>query len=81
MMGGFDGFGGGMAFGGFGMLIFWALVIAGVVLLVRWFGAGPSSSAASAERGKGAADILAERYARGEIDKEEFEQKNRDLQG
>ncbi len=79
MMGGFEGFGGGMGFGGIGMLLFWGLLIAGVVLLVRWFGAGPSSSALPPVRGKSAVDILAERYAKGEIDKEEFEQKRRDL--
>lgn len=79
MMGGFNGFGGGMGLGGLGMLLFWGLVIAGVVLLVRWFGGGPSSSSASPGRGKTALEILGERYARGEIGKEEFEQKKRDL--
>lgn len=78
MMGGFDGFGGGMGFGGIGMLIFWGLIIAGVVLLARWFGAGPSSSF-TARSDKTALDILGERYAKGELDKEEYEQKRRDL--
>jgi len=80
MMGGFDGFGGGMGLGGIGMLLFWGLVIAGVVLLARWFGGGPTSSSASPGRSKTALEILGERYARGEIGKEEFEQKKRDLQ-
>jgi len=79
MMGGFNGFGGGMGFGGIGMLLFWGLVIAGVVLLARWWGTGPSSSASSPARGKSALDILGERYAKGEIDKEEYDQKRRDL--
>jgi len=79
MMGGFDGFGGGMGFGGIGMLLFWGLVIAGVVLLARRFGTGPSSSSAAAPPGKTALDILAERYAKGEIGKEDYEQKRRDL--
>jgi len=79
MMGGFDGFGGGMGFGGIGMLIFWGLIIAGVVLLARWFGAGPSSSSAATPPGRTALDILGERYANGEIDKDEYEQKRRDL--
>jgi putative membrane protein len=46
-----------------------------VALLVKWlFGAGTARRSAG-----GARDILAERYARGEIDREEFEQKSRDL--
>jgi putative membrane protein len=79
MMGGFDGFGGGMAFGGIGMLLFWGLVIAGVVVLVRWLSSEKSSGPASRSPEKSALDILGERYARGEIGKEEFEQKRRDL--
>ncbi len=80
MMGGFDGFSGGMAFGGIGMLLFWGLVIAGVVVLVRWFVSERPSRPATASQDKSALDILGERYARGEIGKEEFEQKKRDLQ-
>ena len=57
MMGGFEGFGGGMGFGGIGMLVFWGLVIAGVVLLARRFTAGPSSSPVPPVRGKTAAEI------------------------
>jgi putative membrane protein len=56
------------------MLVFWGLVIAGVVLAVRWLtGHGERS------RPDRALDILRERYARGEIDKDEFEAKQRDL--
>jgi putative membrane protein len=57
-----------------GMLTFWGLVIAGIVLGIRWLvrqgrGSGPDA----------ALDILRQRYARGEISKEEFEAKKRDL--
>jgi putative membrane protein len=80
MMGGFEGFGGGMGFGGIGMLLFWALVIGGIVVLARWFFASSSStSLVPPSRGKTALEILGERYAKGEIGKEEFEQKRRDL--
>ncbi len=79
MMGGFEGFGGGMGFGGIGMLLFWALVIGGVILIARWFFAGPSSSSAFPVRGSSAKEILDERYAKGEIDKDEFDRKRRDL--
>ncbi len=62
-----------------GMVLFWALVVAGIVTLVRCaIGRG---SARGHERGNKALDILKERYARGEIEREEFEQKKRDLEG
>ena len=56
------------------MLVFWGLVIAGVVLGIRWL-VGQSRE----PRSDRALDILRERYARGEIGKEEFEAKKRDL--
>jgi putative membrane protein len=57
------------------MLVFWGLVITGLVLGIRWLarqGYGSRSSDA-------ALDILRQRYARGEIDREEFLAKKRDL--
>ncbi len=63
---------------GFVMLLFWALLIAGLVVLLRWLAAGPGRRAPPAEGGS-ALEILAQRYARGEIDRAEFEQKRRDL--
>lgn len=56
------------------MLTFWGLVIAGIVLAIRWL--STTSRGASTDR---ALDILRERYARGEINKEEFEAKRKDL--
>jgi putative membrane protein len=52
-------------------------VVAGLVILVRWLAA--QSSASKGERSKTALEILQERYARGEIGREEFEQKKQDL--
>lgn len=80
-MGGLGSFSGGMPLGGIGMVLFWGILIVGVVLLVRWFVSGTAASSASPARGKTALEILDERYARGEIGKEEFEQKKRDLKG
>lgn len=75
----FDGYGyGGMGFGGFGMLLFWGLLIVVVVLLLRWL-SGTTQGRASRPPGQSAKDVLAQRYARGEIDKQEFEEKRRDL--
>jgi putative membrane protein len=56
------------------MLVFWGVVIAAIVLTIRWLagqGGRPGSDRAL--------DILRERYARGEINKDEFEAKRRDL--
>jgi putative membrane protein len=58
------------------MLAFWGLVIAGVVLGVRWLARQGRS-----ELPDRALDILRERYARGEINKEEFEARRKDLGG
>ena len=65
---------------GIGMLLFWGLIIAAIVMLARGFG-GKSRSDEPGLRGKTPLDILGERYARGEIDKSEFENKRRDLEG
>jgi putative membrane protein len=56
------------------MLVFWAVVIAGLVVGIRWLlsqGRTPTPDSALA--------ILRDRYARGEINREEFEAKRRDL--
>ena len=56
------------------MLLFWALVIVALVLGIRWLlGQGKGT------RGDSALEILRQRYARGEINKEEFEAKKKDL--
>ncbi len=63
---------------GIGMLLFWTLLIAAIVALLRVSSrhdAGPRR-----DREKTALDLLKERYARGEIEREEFLQKKRDLQ-
>lgn len=72
-----SGMGWGSGFGGFYMILFWAVIIAVVVVLVKWLFVG--SSRIDLPREKSALDLLRERYARGEIGKEEFEQKKRDL--
>jgi putative membrane protein len=56
------------------MLVFWGVVIAGIVIAIRWF-VGQKSE----PRPDAALDILRQRYARGDISKEEFEAKKRDL--
>jgi len=60
------------------MILFWVVIIVAVVILVKWLAGG--SSRIDLPREKTALDILKERYARGEIGKEEFEQKKRELE-
>jgi putative membrane protein len=56
------------------MALFWVLVVLGIVVLAKWLaGSGP-------ETGTGRAlEILKERYAKGELTREQFEQMKRDL--
>ncbi len=70
---------GGWMMGGMWLLsvLFWILIIAGVVLIVRWLtardGQGEISPAESP------LDILKKRYAKGEIDRETFEKMKQDI--
>jgi putative membrane protein len=57
------------------MLVFWGVVIVGIVLGMRWLVAQGRDSRAT----DSALDILRQRYARGDISKEEFEAKKKDL--
>jgi len=72
-----DGYGFGIM--GYGMLIlgfiFWILLFAGLILLIKylWEGGGRKRGEESV------LDVLKKRYARGEINKEEFEEKKKDL--
>jgi len=63
------------------MLLFWGLVIAGIVILVRY--PGRSGLAASGQPGQHtrAEAILAERFAQGEIDEEEYRRRLKVLRG
>ncbi len=69
----------GWFFGPIMMIVFIAVAVVVVVLLVRWLG-GPGHGAVPYHPpGKTPLDILKERFARGEIDKEEFEERRRAL--
>lgn len=69
----------GMIFGPLVMILVLAVAIAAIVLLVRWLGGSWHGAAPShhAPPGRTPLDILKERFARGEIDKEEFEERRR----
>jgi putative membrane protein len=65
-------------FGPIFMVVFWGAIIVALVFFIRWL-------MTSARTGPGikpedsALEILKKRYARGEIGKEEFEEKKKDL--
>jgi putative membrane protein len=85
MMGDWGGYGRwGMGFGLLFMILFWAPIILGIVALVRWLvresQAGRQQDGRALPRDKTPLEIVQERYARGEIDRAEFEQKRQDLQ-
>lgn len=65
----------GWGFGGaIMMIIFWTFIILLIVWVIREF-----SQERSTDQKRTVLDILKDRYAKGEIDKEEFETKKRDL--
>jgi putative membrane protein len=79
------GYGNMMGYGGFGFgwifsIIFWALIIWAIVALVRAVNGKGGSSWMNQDKEDSAMKILKERYAKGEISKEEFEQKRKDIE-
>jgi len=72
MMGGLNGLG---LLGWVPMVLFWAILILGVIALFRYLG----SSGKTVKDNETPLDILKERYAKGEIDKKKFEDMKKDL--
>jgi putative membrane protein len=71
-----------MMSGSFGLMgvfmwIFWIAVIVDLFFLVRWI--VQQSQPAEQKHGESSLEILKRRYARGEIDRNEFEQKKKDI--
>jgi len=71
-----DGWGG-MFMGGGMMVVFMLIVIVAVVLLVRGLAGGGTASGTGG--GRSAIEILKDRYARGEIDTEEYNERKKTL--
>ncbi len=70
-----------MIFGSLMMVLFWGGIILAVVFLMRSTRGGSTGGAGTPSIGKSPLDILNERFARGEIDKEEFEDRKKLLSG
>ena len=78
------GYGVGYGMGGFGfimMIAFWILIVVGIVYAIRWLAASTNAAKSTSASGETPVDILKKRYARGEIDKVEFEDKKKYIEG
>lgn len=75
-MGDWTGWGPGWGWHAVGHLLWWALLVAGIVAVLRWARRQGTPPPTGADR---ALDVLRERYARGEIDREEYEERRRVL--
>lgn len=69
----------GWFFGPIMMIVFIAVAVVAIVLLMRWLGGRGHGGALHSPPDKTPIDMLKERFARGEIDKEEFEERKRVL--
>ncbi len=65
-----------LIFGGLMMFLFWGAIVLLIVFTVRWLVSGAGNRPPAS---KTPLDILKERFARGEIDKQEFEERKRTL--
>jgi putative membrane protein len=78
---GWDMMGGGGLMGGFGWVLWIAILVAIIAALVWLIRSQPlaNSSRSPAEGRSPGVDVLEERYARGEINREEYLQKKKDI--
>lgn len=67
-----------MLFGGFHFIAFWLLIILAIAALIKWLSGGSFEGPAASS--KSALGILKERYARGEISREDYERMRMDLE-
>jgi len=61
------------------MLVFWIAVIVGIIFLIRWLVLSTGNRSPEAKSEDSALEILKKRYARGEINKEEYEKIKSDI--
>ena len=61
------------------MIAFWIAVVVGIIFLIRWLIVSTRTGSHTPAHGDSALEVLKVRYARGEINKAEFEQIKKDL--
>lgn len=66
-------------FGSILTIVFTGIVIAVVVLLVKWLGGSTPGTGSSNPSAQDPLDLLKERFARGEINKDEYEERRQVL--
>jgi len=69
---------GGMWFGPLWMIVWLVVLVVIIAAIVRWFGA---TGGERERRARSTRDILDERYARGEIDRDEYIKRKQDIVG
>ena len=71
----------GYAFMSVSMVLFWGVVILGIVALVRYLGRSSQPAGGAGMPRPSAEQVLAERFARGEIDEQEYQSRLATLRG
>jgi len=74
-----DGWGYG-SYGAFNMLL-WPIILIAIIVGVVWFMRKDGPQGVQFRRRSAGLDVLEERYARGEIDRDEYLEKKRDIEG
>ncbi|HVC35539.1 MAG TPA: SHOCT domain-containing protein [Chloroflexota bacterium] len=78
-----------MGWGGFGfnplgwivMLLFWVLIIGGIALIAVWFFREATPAVMGPAAPSRSLEILKERYARGELTRDQYEEMRREIEG
>jgi putative membrane protein len=70
-----------LLFRGIGSFLFWLLLFVGIVLIVRALVGHPSPAGVTSLTGESPLDILKRRYAKGEINKEQYDEMRTTLGG
>jgi len=68
-------------YGGIFTIAFWIVILVGLIFLVKWLIQSTGRDRTGDGKSDRALEILRERYAQGEIDKDEFAARKNDLTG